>query len=173
MKTEITHIEELIEKFFEGKTSNREEKKLWSYFSGEDIPDHLKQHKSFFLYYGNGFMTEVEGIKQSSMENPLKRGRVKVMTIAVSTVAAVLILAVISPVFYKPSGDRFDPYEGSYMLVNGEKIYNLELIKQQAKEIQMMAATREKEYREIYSQSESKRNELQDIMMIKTNKPNK
>jgi hypothetical protein len=166
MKTEDTYIENLIKKFFEGKTSNGEEKELSLYFSGENIPDHLKQHKGFFLYYGNGFMREVEEIKRPLVKNTLKRRWVKIRTIAALTVAAIFVFAIIFP-FVKLSGDHFNPYAGSYMLVNGEKIYNLELIKQQEKEIRMMIAARESEYREIYSQSELKKNELKNIMRLK------
>lgn len=167
MKTENTYIEHLIEKFFEGKTSNGEEKELWLYFSSENIPDHLKRHREFFLYYGNGFMIELGEIKRLSMkEDTQKKRRTKIMTtIAVSTVAAILIFAIVSP-FAIPFGKRFDPYEGSYMVVNGERIYDIDLIKQQEKEIREMTATRQKEYQEIYTQSESRKNELRNIMMV-------
>jgi len=34
MKNDLKYIESLAHKFFEGKTSNMEEKELWQYFSG-------------------------------------------------------------------------------------------------------------------------------------------
>lgn len=170
MKTESTSIENLIEQFFKGKTSNQEERELWLYFSGENIPEHLKQYQEFFMYYSHDFMTELGASKQLLMKNTQKRGGARAMMITASAVAAILVFAII-PLF-RSSGDRFDPYEGSYMIANGERIYDIELIQRQEKEIREMASLREKEYREIYAQSESRENELRDIMMIKDNKSN-
>ncbi len=165
MKTE-KYTEDLIKKFFEGKTSNEEENELWLYFSGKHIPDHLKQHKKFFSYYSNDFMKEVEEVKLPLIKNTLNKDQRRIRAIAILAVAAILIFAIIFP-FIKSSGDRFDPYENSYMLVNGKKIYDIELIKQQEKDIREMSAKREKEYQKIYVESSLKKNELQNIMMLK------
>lgn len=165
MKFEHTYIEGLIEKFFEGKTSNKEEKVLWSYFSGEHIPDHLMQHKAFFLYYSHGFMTEVTGVKQSLTKHRMKGGRIRMMVMGISAVVAVLIFALVF-FFFESPGERFDSYNGSYMLVDGEKVYDIELIRQQEGEIREMSASRDKEYQEIYVQSVSRKNELRNIMMV-------
>lgn len=171
MKTESTSIENLIELFFKGKTSNQEERELWLYFSGENIPEHLKQYREFFIYYSHDFMTELGTTKQLLMKNTKKRGGARAMMITASAVAAILVFVIIIPLV-RSSGDCFDSYEGSYMIANGERIYDVELIQRQEKEIREMASLREKEYREIYAQSESRENELRDIMMIKDNKSN-
>lgn len=44
-------IETLLEKFYEGDTSLQEEKILRDFFHGQDVPAHLKSHKSLFVYY--------------------------------------------------------------------------------------------------------------------------
>lgn len=147
-------MEYLIGKFFEGKTSNDEEKELWLYFSGDNIPDHLEQYREFFLYYNDGLTKELGKRNPVLIRHNRKTERARIRRIiTVAAVAAILVFAVIFT-FTKSSVDGFEPYEGSYMVINGEKIYDIELIKQQEKEIYEMVAAREKEYRDLYTRSE-------------------
>lgn len=157
MKNEHRHMENLIGKFFEGKTSNDEEKELWLYFSGDNIPDHLQEYREFFSYYRQDFMTEIGNIKPVLIQDKRKTKRARIgRIITVAAVAAILVFAVIFT-FTKSSVNGFEPYEGSYMVINGEKIYDIELIKQQEKEIYEMVAAREKEYRDLYTRSEKRK----------------
>lgn len=48
---ETKKIEQLIEKFFEGKTSLEEEKMLRAYFSSGEVPGHLQSYIDLFRYY--------------------------------------------------------------------------------------------------------------------------
>ncbi len=154
MKNEHHYMEYLIGKFFEGKTSNDEEKELWLYFSGNNIPDHLEQYREFFLYYNDGLTKELGKRNPVLIRHNRKTERARIRRIiTVAAVAAILVFAVIFT-FTKSSVDGFEPYEGSYMVINGEKIYDIELIKQQEKEIYEMVAAREKEYRDLYTRSE-------------------
>ena len=154
MKNEHHYMEYLIGKFFEGKTSNDEEKELWLYFSGDNIPDHLEQYREFFLYYNDGLTKELGKRNPVLIRHNRKTERARIRRIiTVAAVAAILVFAVIFT-FTKSSVDGFEPYEGSYMVINGEKIYDIELIKQQEKEIYEMVAAREKEYRDLYTRSE-------------------
>lgn len=154
MKNEHHYMEYLIGKFFEGKTSNDEEKELWLYFSGDNIPDHLEQYREFFLYYNDGLTKELGKRNPVLLRHNRKTERARIRRIiTVAAVAAILVFAVIFT-FTKSSVDGFEPYEGSYMVINGEKIYDIELIKQQEKEIYEMVAAREKEYRDLYTRSE-------------------
>lgn len=154
MKNEHHYMEYLIGKFFEGKTSNDEEKELWLYFSGNNIPDHLEQYREFFLYYNDGLTKELGKRNPVLIRHNRKTERARIRRIiTVAAVAAILVFAVIFT-FTKSSVYGFEPYEGSYMVINGEKIYDIELIKQQEKEIYEMVAAREKEYRDLYTRSE-------------------
>ena len=154
MKNEHHYMEYLIGKFFEGKTSNDEEKELWLYFSGDNIPDHLEQYREFFLYYNDGLTKELGKRNPVLIRHNRKTERARIRRIiTVAAVAAILVFAVIFT-FTKSSVDGFEPYGGSYMVINGEKIYDIELIKQQEKEIYEMVAAREKEYRDLYTRSE-------------------
>ena len=163
MKNDLKYIESLAHKFFEGKTSNMEEKELWQYFSGEDITCELEEYKDLFRYFGSKFIEELKSETTTcAVHVHQKKRQMKIAWIILSSVAAALILLMILPRF-----NRFDPYEGSYMITNGNKFYNTELIKEQEREIRRMAAEKEKEYRQIYEQSEIKTNEIRDILMVK------
>ena len=47
----MKHIEELLEKYYNGETSSEEEMQLQNFFEGGDVPDHLKSHQVEFSFY--------------------------------------------------------------------------------------------------------------------------
>ena len=49
MKTEeYKSIEDLLDRFFEGQTSNEEERVLYKFFARPDIPAHLERYREVF-----------------------------------------------------------------------------------------------------------------------------
>ena len=50
---ELDRIENLVEKYFEGETTIAEEKELQTYFSSEDVAQHLEQYKAMFGYFSS------------------------------------------------------------------------------------------------------------------------
>jgi integrase len=114
MKKEVTmetkKIEELIDRFFEGLTSNEEEKELYAFFEQKDIPEYLQKYKPVFAYFENGL--------QKVSPQPKKK-----RIWAWASVAASL-LALIGLWFFYPketqSSDNL--YEGSYIIRKGVKI---------------------------------------------------
>jgi hypothetical protein len=48
---ELTRIEIILEKYFQGETSISEEKELKNYFASTDVAQHLEQYKSLFGYF--------------------------------------------------------------------------------------------------------------------------
>lgn len=50
---EWNKIEILLEKYFEGETSNMDEKELRNYFSSPNVLPHLEQYKPLFGYFSN------------------------------------------------------------------------------------------------------------------------
>lgn len=48
---ELSNIEKLLEKYFEGETTISEEKELKVYFTRETVPSHLERYKSLFQYF--------------------------------------------------------------------------------------------------------------------------
>ena len=55
MKTEeYKSIEDLLDRFFEGQTSNEEERVLYKFFARPDIPAHLERYREVFGYFESG-----------------------------------------------------------------------------------------------------------------------
>ena len=55
MKTEeYKSIEDLLDRFFEGQTSNEEERVLYEFFARPDIPAHLERSREVFGYFESG-----------------------------------------------------------------------------------------------------------------------
>jgi len=50
---ELSNIEKLLEKYFEGETTLSEEKELKVYFTGESVPSHLERYKDLFQFFAN------------------------------------------------------------------------------------------------------------------------
>lgn len=127
MKQEYKHIEDLLERFFDGLTSNAEEKELYDFFANKDIPEHLISYKPVFGYFESGLIEELdssEGVQGSVKHIHSAR---KWWITGLGVAAIILLLLSIRPLFInKP--DEFNPFEGSYIIRNGECITDLELI---------------------------------------------
>ena len=65
---ENKHIEKLLKRFFEGQTSNDEEQRLYEFFAGNDIPEHLIQYKPVFAYFNEGIKEE---LNETNSETPV------------------------------------------------------------------------------------------------------
>ncbi len=52
-------IEVLLEKFYEGNTSLREEKLLRDFFRGHKVPAHLESHKQLFVFFADEQQQEI------------------------------------------------------------------------------------------------------------------
>ncbi len=50
---ELAKIEKLLEKYFEAKTSIKEEAVLKEYFSQEEVPAHLSEYKDMFNFFND------------------------------------------------------------------------------------------------------------------------
>jgi hypothetical protein len=54
-----SEIEALLEKFYEGNTTLREEKSLRDFFHGDNVPEPLKQHQHLFNYFSDEQRVEI------------------------------------------------------------------------------------------------------------------
>ena len=59
----MNKIENLLEKYFEGKTSLKEEELLRKYFLQNDIPEHLRVYKPIFNFFSEEQRKEVRSEK--------------------------------------------------------------------------------------------------------------
>ncbi|MDR2680367.1 MAG: hypothetical protein LBC47_06110 [Tannerella sp.] len=124
MTDKYKHIEELLERFFEGYTSNTEEQELYGFFAGSGVPEHLLRYKPLFACFDAGLEA-----KFCEKEPPVRKRRYRRHRILWPGIAAAALLALVlmNPFGY---GDKpFDPYEGSYIVRNGVRITDPEIIR--------------------------------------------
>lgn len=127
MAKDSKYIEKLLERFFNGETSNEEEKVLYKFFSGKEVPESLQQYKAVFGYFKSGIAHEVGGKKNSSRLF-LKQSKKKLRVIGFSVAALLLLVLSLRLGFLARTSDT-DWLEGSYIIRNGVKITNLEKIR--------------------------------------------
>lgn len=104
-------IQQLIERFLEGETTNAEEQMLYDYFNGRDVADSLKPYQEMFRWYA-ARMPEQKA-------NPKKRTYAKWLSIA----ASILLLVGIGfgYRYYQEQQELYAIYEGSYIVRDGVK----------------------------------------------------
>ena len=111
-------IQQLIERFLNGETTNAEEQMLYDYFAGEDVSPELIKYREMFRWYSAG-MPEMNA-KQHRM--PLRR----ILALAASVL---LLLGIGFGIHrYQQRQAEYALYEGSYIIRNGVKITDISKI---------------------------------------------
>jgi hypothetical protein len=154
------YIGDLLERFFDGKTSNAEERELYSFFQNEDIPVELQPYKQVFEYFENDIKNEPvkNTIPTGILKNNHRRKWLAITAVAVS----ILILLLVKP-FMMTQSKVFNPYEGSYIVKNREKIDDIKMIEAEDRAIQLKMKMKEKELAAITHLPEKKLQEYLDI----------
>jgi hypothetical protein len=159
MEKENKYIETLLERFFEGQTSNEEERQLYRFFYFLTIPDELAQYKPVIQYFENGLADELEIDKNAATqketgkpsvekqpdfvelanEQPVTQstdatktqsaGLAKKQWLVWGSVAASALLVLFTSIYVFDRIESADPYAGSYIIRNGVRITDLNLIK--------------------------------------------
>lgn len=117
MKTEI--IEKILEKYFDGETSAKEEKILGNYFNSTKVDPKLEQYKAIFRYYT---------FEKNSIKGLRTRGsfiNFRKVSLPLASVAAAAILFVM---LLLPDGRAYR------LVIGGNNINNQELAVQIASE---------------------------------------
>lgn len=82
---ELARIENLLEKYFEAKTTTKEEAILKDYFSQEKVPAHLAEHKEMFNFFSNS------SLETSNRTIELTKESKKTINIKWLSIAAMLV----------------------------------------------------------------------------------
>lgn len=133
-----TNIETLLEKFFEGETTREEEAKLSKFFSSGKVPEHLKPYIAMFRWYDDGMPGE-PGEELRSPKTPEapecvgKTHRFLRPAIWISSAAAITALVLTIGWHLKPRSNSHlealaKQYEGSYIMVDGDMITDIQMI---------------------------------------------
>jgi hypothetical protein len=134
MEEKNKYIETLLERFFEGQTSNEEERQLYLFFKQDELPDELAQYKQVIKYFESGLADEL-GCTKEKREEAETRSVTKYPTLAKrrwllwGSVAASVLILLFSTLFILNETESADPYAGSYIIRNGVRITDLNLIK--------------------------------------------
>ncbi len=115
---ELSNIEKLLEKYFEGETTISEEKELKVYFTRETVPSHLERYKDMFQYFSE------ESTITATKDLKLNTGRTRTYT-WVGIAASVALIAGIFLTKTTPS-EPIDTFEDPEIaLQETKKILNL------------------------------------------------
>lgn len=135
MNNKDTDMEVLLERFFEGITTNEEEQQLYSFFAGDAIPAHLLPYKTLFSYFETGLKAELsEKPDRRTQPQPRTRHFSAKWIFLGSAAAVILALFLLKPLYRHIQ--PFDPYEGSYLIRNGKCFTDLDSIKPELKAIE-------------------------------------
>ena len=159
MNNKHKYIEDLLNRFLEGETSNGEEKELYAFFKNEKLSDHLAQYKPAFKYFEKDLNEELRETATEIEITPSARNR-RIIRIIIAT-AAVLAVILSLPLFTAKEGH--DLYEVSYMIKNGVISYDMNEIEKELRDIEQIIATKEKQINDILSASEYKTAEYREI----------
>ena len=125
---EITNknIEEYIQRFMEGETTNAEEQAIYRFFHTEEVPEHLKPYTDMFAWYE-------EGMPEEKLPKPKTRPLWKRIPLELWSmgIAAMLVISIgldIVLSFGDSTNEEWSYYEGSYVEVNGKRITDVEAI---------------------------------------------
>lgn len=147
-----TQIEKLLERFFEGQTSNAEEKELYAYFASPDIPEELIPYKSMFTYFETGITEEfrnepISGVKERNWFIQKKHFLIGLCA------AVALLFFIVNTFVYRPA-EEFQVYEGSYIVRNGVRITDLDQIKPELEAVIRNMEQQEKQAEQLIFDSE-------------------
>ncbi|WP_080905141.1 hypothetical protein [Parabacteroides sp. Marseille-P3160] len=110
-------IEKLLERFFEGETSNAEEQELYKFFARKNLPEYWKPYRPLFDYFETGIACETTGM--GKVKPVRKIFSAQYYLIAGLVIAASLLLILVLNNRGEMKSDDFNPYAGSYRVRNG------------------------------------------------------
>jgi hypothetical protein len=140
MKKEHEHIHILLERFFDGLTSNDEERELYRYFMQDTISGKFAQYAPVIKYFSEGITDELVllSFSELSPNEPIGQFNNSVCKtlspkrkrwIVWSSVAASFLLVIFTSLYFLKTEKPSDPFEGSYIIRNGIRITDLDLIR--------------------------------------------
>lgn len=139
----MMNIEELLDRYFEGETSAEEERRIRTFFSTGDVPQHLMAYKSLFAYFD-----EEIGRQDTKTENrlPIARriGRKRAVLYILSGVAASLLALLSLGRLLYPADPCF--CSDNYVVINGRCYTDIHTVRSLAIEALQEVATPANEY---------------------------
>lgn len=99
-------IEQLLEQYFEGRTSAEDEAVLRRFFTTGDVPNHLRMYKPLFAYF--------ENVRNKSDGTSKNNKRIILWLSGVAACAAIFV-----GTFFYTSQTKKCPASGNYVMIDG------------------------------------------------------
>ena len=116
------HIEALVEKFLEGRTSNSEERELYDWFATHDMPEEWSELKEMFAWYAAG-MPEAAVVEEQSPTPVAQHLLRRSMALRLGGWSVAAAVAIVLGIVLWPEAETTPAltniYEGSYVVENG------------------------------------------------------
>ena len=185
MTNKYEQIEVLLEQFFEGRTSNVDEQQLYEFFAGYDVPEHLLRYKKVFVYFDIGLNSELlteettskasdEAFDESDIafaedlekelcvaEVPIRKMRHGKWILWAGVAASLLVLILLN--LFGLGNKPFDPYEGSYIIRNGIRITDPEIIRPELEATIQQVTQQQQNAELLVAQLTTEDNEYTDV----------
>lgn len=127
--TQKKHIEQLVEKFLDGRTTNAEERELYAWFRSNNVGEEWAELKAMFAWYEAG-MPEQKAEETPHIELRAPRAERRGLWLAVGAVAGVAASVVVALTvwltFDKNQDNGLSIYAGSYIVEGGVRYDNIE-----------------------------------------------
>lgn len=165
------NIEEYINRFLAGETSNAEEQALYRFFRTGDVPKHLKKYVPMFAWYEGGMQGEPEPIVAEKHESQKKRFQIPIIVRSAAIAAMVIVTLGVGILFFSEgSGDaqieEWACYEGSYIEVGGKRITDIKEILPRILEVQAEVERKEKLAEQLIREIELKEKQVKEKEMM-------
>ena len=149
----MNNIEYLLEQYFEGNTSAKEEATLRDFFTTRDVPEHLTMYTSLFTYFDNEIKTvktdneegsgyhhkngRLTGTTKESRQSiindtgnnakvkPLNHYRKRMLWLGGAAACAILFISM----FFMTRKQGTCPGEGDYVIIDGRCYTDMETIR--------------------------------------------
>ena len=137
-------IKQLLERYYEGQTSKKEESEIESYFNENEIPEEMLTEKDMFLFYRNERTAEPDGINEIEglvlqtiekielTEKGTSKGKVVLFRsisrsiFHAAAVALILVASFLSIDYLVPSNQLKDTFDNPEIAVmEAKKVFNL------------------------------------------------
>ena len=122
-------IRKLIDKFFEGKTTLQEERRLYEYFNGSEVTDSMMPYRNMMIDLGL-----LAAGPCPTAGKPKKKLQQFVRYIAAAAALVGILFGGKAIFDTKTERELQALYGGSYVIVNGKRTDDLKKIKQQIEE---------------------------------------
>ncbi len=106
----------MIERFLNGETTNGEERELYDFFAGADVPAHLEPYRAMFAWFDGGLVADAP----RSVGASRPRHRFVKVAVTVMAVAAALVVCLMPR--------QPETYIEGYIMRNGVMITDPEIV---------------------------------------------